>query len=405
MNAVDSVLVAGASAAGLSTVEALRRKGYQGRITVLDAAAGPPYDRPPLSKQVLSGAWQPERAHLRTPAALDALDARFLFGDAATGLDVVERTIRTASGRLLSAQAVVLATGLRPRTLPGQEPLPGVHLLRTLDQARELRRELAAARRIVVVGNGVLGSEIAATCAGLGLDTTLVGIQAAPMAEQFGPRIAGLLACLHTRNGVRLVNGGVGGVLTHRQGRVSGVRLRSGQLLPADLVVVAIGCVPATDWLAASGLRLDDGVVCDSGCRAAPGIYAAGDVARFHHGGLGTHLRLENRTNATAQAGVVAANILGADLPYAPVPYFWTDQFGVRIQLFGTPAADAEVTIAEGGADGSPDDRFVARFEAAGRLTAVLGWNMPKQARLHSRSLAAPAPRPSATAHPASTRP
>lgn len=402
------VLVAGASAAGLGTVEALRRKGFRGRITLVDAASGSPYDRPPLSKQVLSGAWEPERAHLRTAEALDALDAHFLLGDAAVGLDVAERTVRTASGRALRAESVVLATGLRPRRLHGQDELDGVHVLRTLDEARHLRRELGAARRVVVVGNGVLGSEIAATCAGLGLDTTLVGLQDAPMTDQFGPRVAALLAGLHERNGVRLVSGVGIQALAQRDGRVTGVRLPSGQTLPADVVVVAIGCVPATDWLTGSGLRLDDGVVCDAACRAAPGVYAAGDVARFLHEGLGTHVRLENRTNAAAQAVAVAANILGDDHAYTPVPYFWTDQFATKIQFFGTPAAGAGVTVVEGVADGAADQRFVARFENAGRVAAVLGWNMPKQARLHSRALgtstapeAAPEAAPGEAAPPA----
>ncbi|MGP2440415.1 NAD(P)/FAD-dependent oxidoreductase [Streptomyces sp. JW3] len=388
MTAPDSVLVVGASAAGLGTAEALRRKGYQGRLTVLDAEAGLPYDRPPLSKQVLSGAWEPERSHLRAQDALDALEAEFVLGDAAVALDVAGRTVRTASGRELSAQAVVLATGLRARALPGQEDVRGVHVLRTLDDCVALRTVLREAKRVVVVGNGVLGSEIAATAAGMALDTTLVGLQPAPMAEQFGPRVARTLGELHVRNGVRLLNDTGIGSLAHAEGRVTGVRLASGEHLPADVVVVAIGCVPATDWLAGSGLRLDDGVVCDARCRAAAGIWAAGDTARWYHEELGTHVRLENRTNATTQAAAVAADILGAEVAYTPTPYFWTDQFDVKIQVFGTPTDDAEVTIVEGEEGG----RFVARYDRGGRVSAVLGWNMPKQARLHSRSLGQPSP-------------
>lgn len=410
MNVPGSVLVAGASAAGLGTAEALRRKGYRGRLTVLDAAEGAPYDRPPLSKQVLSGAWEPERAYLRPQEALDALDAEFVRGDACVALDAAARTVRTESGRTFGADAVVLATGLRPRRLPGQEELSGLHVLRTLDEALALRDALRRAERVVVVGNGVLGSEIAATSAGLGLSTTLVGLQQAPMEDQFGPRVAGVLAKLHARNGVRLVNGvGIGG-FTRERGRATGVRLPSGEVLPADVVVVAVGCAPATEWLADSGLDLADGVVCDSRCRAAPGVWAAGDLARWYHPALGTHLRLENRTNATAQAGAVAANLLGEDTAYAPVPYFWTDQFDVKIQVFGAPAPDAEVTVVEGSdgteggfgeAGGGKGARFVARYDRAGRTSAVLGWNMPKQTRLHSGPLheaasAVPAPAPSA---------
>ncbi|MFF2328128.1 MULTISPECIES: NAD(P)/FAD-dependent oxidoreductase [unclassified Streptomyces] len=386
MSVPDSVLVVGASAAGLGTAEGLRRKGYQGRLTLLDAAPGPPHDRPPLSKQILAGIWEPERAHLRTPQALDALDAQLLFGDEAVDLEVRTRTVRTRGGRTLRADAVVLSPGLRPRRLPGLPVLRGTHVLHTLDQALALRTELGSARHVVVIGNGVLGAEIAATCAGLGLDTTLVGSGPGPMAGRLGPRIAALLAQLHIRNGVRLINSTTVSGLTHAHDRVTGVRLPGGQTLPADVVVTAIGSEPHTQWLAAGGLRLDDGIVCDAQCRAAPGIYAAGDAARFHHQELGLHMRLENRTNATTQAATVAANILGDERPYTPLPYFWTDQFDVKIQVFGTPTADAALTVVESGDDG----RFVARCDGPQGATAVIGWNMPKQTRLHSQVLAPP---------------
>ncbi|GAB2803967.1 NAD(P)/FAD-dependent oxidoreductase [Streptomyces daliensis] len=387
MSTPGHVLVVGASAAGLGTAEALRRKGYTGRLTVLGDETRLPYDRPPLSKQVLSGAWQPERTQLRAQEVLDALDAEFLLGDAALSLDAETRTVRTASARTLSADAVVVATGLRPRTFPGQEDLRGVHVLRTLDDAMALRGALLDAGdrgRVVVVGDGVLGAEIAATARRMGPSVTLAGPQTAPMTDQLGPHLARLLAELHTEHGVRVRGGTAVAGLTSERGRVSGVRLPDGETLPADVAVVAIGCVPATDWLAGSGLRLADGVVCDSRCRAAEGIYAVGDVARWHHDHLGVPLRLENRTSAVEQAGVVAANILGEDRAYVPVPYFWTDQYDVKIQVYGVPSPDAEVTVVEGG---EHDRRFVAHYTREGRVTAVLGWNMPRQARLHRQAL------------------
>jgi NADPH-dependent 2,4-dienoyl-CoA reductase/sulfur reductase-like enzyme len=391
VNAPDSVLVVGASAAGLTTAEALRRKGYQGRLTLLDAENHLPYDRPPLSKQVLSGTWDSDRAQLRAPEALVALDAEFVLADPAAGLDVATRTVHTATGRAVAADAVVVATGLRARTLPGQEGLAGVHVLRTLDDSVALRADLLTSSRLVVVGEGVLGAEIAATARTMGLDVTLVGPQPAPMTSQVGPLVAGLLADLHTEHGVRLRLGtGVSGLVGTR-GRVSGVRLESGQVLPADVVVVAIGAVPMTDWLTGSGLQIDNGLVCDSRCRAAEGIYAAGDVARFHHQTHDTLLRLENRTNATEQAGVVAANILGADQAYTPVPYFWTDQFDAKIQVHGALPADADVTVVEGD---PANRRFVARYERNGSVTGVLGWNMPKQTRLRRQDVVDALPEP-----------
>lgn len=376
-----NVLVVGASAAGLATVEALRRKGYDGGVTVLGAEAHLPYDRPPLSKQVLAGSWTPSQTTLRTPDALSALDAEFVLGDPAVRLDARARTVHTAQGRALTADAVVLATGLRPRTLPGQDGLAGVHVLRTLDDALALRADLAPGKRVVVVGDGVLGAEIAATVCGLGVPVTLAGPQPAPLAYQFGPLAAALLASLHAGRGVHLRLGSAVTGLSASDGRVDGVRLETGEVLPADVVVVAFGAAPATDWLAGSGVLCDNGVVCDSRCRAADGIYAAGDVARWHHEGLDVLLRLENRTNATEQAAAVAGNILGEDRPYTPVPYFWTNQFDARIHVYGTLSADAEVSMVEGEVAAG---RFVARYHRGGEVVGVLGWNMPKQARLHS---------------------
>ncbi|MFT4247622.1 MAG: FAD-dependent oxidoreductase [Pseudomonas sp.] len=379
------VLVVGASASGLCTVEALRRRGYAGRITVIGDEVHPPYDRPPLSKQVLSGAWEPARAALRSAEAVAALDADFVLGEEAVGLDPSSHSVRLASGRTLSGDAVVIATGVRVRRLPGQETLSGVHVLRTLDDTLALRRDLLAASRVVVVGEGVLGSEIAATARTLGLDVTLAGPLAGPMAAQIGPFASGLLGQLHAARGVRLRLGqGVAG-LVEDAGRVAGVRLIDGEELPADVVVVAIGATPATAWLADSGLLVDNGVVCDAHCRAAEGVYAVGDVARWHHPRLGRLVRFENRTNATEQAEAVAAAILGGEAPYAPVPYFWTDQFDVKIQVFGVIPADADVEIVEGDPAAG---RFVARYSSGGVVTGVLGWNMPKQVRAHRQAVA-----------------
>ncbi|MER5516580.1 FAD-dependent oxidoreductase [Streptomyces sp. NPDC002763] len=384
MTAPGRILVVGASASGLTTVESLRRKGYTGEIAVIGDEPHAPYDRPPLSKQVLSGAWEPQRATLRTEEILSGLDADFVLGDEAVALDPAARTVRTASGRELSADAVVLATGVRPRTLPGQAGLAGVYVLRALDDALALKAELRPGARLVVVGEGVLGSEIAATARTLGLEVTLTGPLSAPMALQVGPMVAGLLAELHQEHGVRLrLGAGVAG-LSGRDGRVTGVELSTGETLAADVVVVAIGASPATEWLTDSGLTLDNGVVCDSRCRAADGIYAVGDVARFHHEGYDRLMRLENRTNATEQAAAVAGVLLGEDRPYVPVPYFWTDQFEAKLQVHGLLPADADVEVVEGDVAAR---RFVLRYSSEGAVTGVLGWNMPKQTRLRRQEV------------------
>jgi NADPH-dependent 2,4-dienoyl-CoA reductase/sulfur reductase-like enzyme len=340
---------------------------------------------------------------LRSQAQLEALGAEFVRGEPAVALDAAERAVTTASGRVLRGDAVVIATGLTPHRLPGQDGLAGVYVLRGLDDALTLRGRLAPGTRLVVVGEGVLGGEIAATARGLGLDVTLVGLGQAVLGDHLGAEIGGLLTRTHAEHGVRLRLGtavealtgtavevltGTAaealastavGALTGDAGRVTGVRLAGGESLPADAVVVAVGCRPATRWLEGSGLVLGDGVECDARCRAAEGVYAVGDVASFVHEGLGRRLRLENRTNATEQAQTVAANILGADRAYTPIPYFWTDQYDVKIQVHGLPSPAAEVTVAEGDLERR---RFAALYREGGRVTGVLGWNMPKQARL-----------------------
>ena len=266
------ILVVGASAAGLSTAEALRRRGFAGRLTIIGDELWAPDDRPPLSKQVLAGGWEPSHIALRPAQTLAALDADLLLGTRAVHLDAAERTVTTADGRCLRADAIVIATGAAPRTIPSHEPLTGVHMLRTMDDALGLSAALRDHRRLVVVGDGVLGMEAAATARLRGVSVTVIGAQAAPMSAQLGPLVADFVADLHHQQGVEVLSGVNVGGLNHRDGRVTAMAIEDGPVLDTDLVLVAIGARPTTDWLNGSGLILDDGVVCNAACAAADGI-------------------------------------------------------------------------------------------------------------------------------------
>lgn len=374
---IERVVVVGASVAGLTAVETLRRQGFDGSISLIGEETYAPYDRPPLSKQILTGTWEIDRITLRDDATLDRLGVDTLFGTRAVSLDPDERSVELSDGEHLRYDGLVIATGVVPRRLPSGHEMAGVYVMRTIDDALGLRTHLLAGRRLVVIGAGILGCEVAAAAQKAGLEVCVVDPAPVPMLRQVGEEIGRHVAALHRDNGVDIRCGiGVRRLMGDRS--VTGVELATGEVLDADVVLVAIGGFPATDWLAGSGLTLDDGVVCDSTCRAAPGVYAAGDVARWWHDTLGTYIRVEHRMNATEQAIAAATNLLGADTPFTPVPYFWTDQYETKIQAYGTFPADSTVEIALGDPE---EGRFLARYIQEDRVAGVLAWNMPKEVR------------------------
>ncbi|OBH55029.1 pyridine nucleotide-disulfide oxidoreductase [Mycobacterium mantenii] len=371
------VVVVGAGVAGMRAAETLRRDGYDGALTIVGAERQAPYHRPPLSKKLLSG--QVHRAGIDMAPQFD-MDARVLRGATAVGLDMSGRTVQVRDdGQNLSLDfdGVVIASGAEPREWPGGQAPDGVLLLRTVEDCLSIRERLGSRPRVVVVGGGFIGSEVAATCRLLGLDVVLVEKASGPLVQALGAELAPLWAKLHREHGVDLrVGVGVDGFVGN--GRVEAVRLTDGSHVPADVVIVGLGVTPATGWLDGSGLHLDDGVVCDA-TGAAEGttgdgtVVAAGDVARWWHPIYERHLRTEHWDDAARQ-GEAAARTLLAGPEHAEafdaVPYFWSDQYDVKLQMLGVPTDYDAVEVIEGNPEGW---EFVGAYGRGGRTIAVLG--------------------------------
>jgi NADPH-dependent 2,4-dienoyl-CoA reductase/sulfur reductase-like enzyme len=379
---MDRIVVVGSSLAGLWACESLRGGGYAGIITLIGEEAHQPYDRPPLSKALLKGDLEPDRILLRKPESLAESDLDLRLGVRATAFDAPSRAVTLETGEVVVGDGVIIATGSVPKPLPGQPVLDGVTMLRTLDDSLDLRRRLADEPPVVVIGAGFIGLEVAATAAQTGCAVTVLEGAAAPLMRGLGAEMGEVVARVHARNGVEVRCGVQVAGIEGEGGRVTGVRLGGGDLVPADVVVVGIGVTPATDWLAGSGMEIRDGVVCDESLRAAPRVYAAGDCARWVNalfGDAGEEMRVEHWTNAAEQGAAAAVNLL-AELagepttPFAPVPFFWSDQFDSRIQFVGRAHGDDEVQVVAGDIDG----KFMAIYGHDERLRGVLGVGMPK---------------------------
>ncbi|KPI19320.1 Ferredoxin--NAD(+) reductase [Actinobacteria bacterium OK006] len=366
----------GASLAGLSAARSLRKQGYDGRLVVIGDELHRPYDRPPLSKEFLAGTLGEADLSLETDD--EDLRAEWLLGARAAGLDRAERAVRLADGREVRADGIVIATGAVARTLPGSEGLAGVHTLRTLDDARALRDELARGGRLVVIGGGFIGAEVASTAYALGLDVTVVEAAPTPLAGPLGARMGDIVSALHVDHGVRLLCGvGVKGLSGER--RVDAVLLEDGRSIPGDIVVVGVGARPCVEWLEGSGVELDNGVKCGADGRTSlAGVVAVGDCANWYDPRAGAHRRVEHWTGARERPDAAIATLLagGAVEPGVPrPPYFWSDQYGVKIQFAGHAAAADSVTIEAGAAD---DRDVLAVYRRAGVPVAVLGMNQPR---------------------------
>ena len=387
MSTSDHIVVVGSSLAGLRSVEAIRGAGFPGPVSLVGTEKHyPPIDRPPLSKGFLKGG---DGSALRVD---EDLDLDLYLGHRAVSLDMTSRQVALDDGSVLGYQGLVVATGATERRLAGAEGKRNVHLLRSLEQAAALRSVLTPGARVAVIGAGVLGCEIAATCRDLHHPVTVIDVASEPMLRILGPAIAPLLADLHREHGARLLM--CRKILGLRGHDVAdAVLLDNDDVVEADVIVVAIGAFPETRWLETSGLELADGVVCDSMCFAVNGgrrIVAAGDVARWEHPLLGSSIRVEHWTNAVSQGKRAGQNLvaelcgLGEPEPYEVLPYFWTDQYGWKLQFIGVLGTEATFE------EGQPGDRkFVVSYRTDGRLVGVLFANAPSRLAVWRKTITA----------------
>ncbi len=383
---LQRVVVVGASLAGLRACETLRASGFEGDVVLIGAEPEPPYDRPPLSKKLLAGEWEPDRIQLRSLESVEGLRLDLRLGVAATSLDTQSRVIALEGGAVVAYDALVIATGATPRRLPGQPELRGVTQLRTLADALDLRTRLLGEglRRVTVIGAGFIGLEVAATARQAGCVVTVLEGAPAPLIRGLGAELGTAVAGVHARHGVEIRCGVQVVGIEGSGGAVTGVRLGDGEVVVSDVVVVGVGVAPATDWLEGSELTLADGIVCDSSLwSGVPGVYAAGDCARWHNRLFDPHddavMRVEHWTNAAEQGAAAAASLLAVSRGEAPpayesVPFFWSDQFDSRIQFVGRAHGDDEIHVIAG----DPNGAFAAMFGWQGRLRGVVGVNMPK---------------------------
>ncbi|MED5263288.1 MAG: FAD-dependent oxidoreductase [Myxococcota bacterium] len=387
MASLERIVVVGGSLAGLRAAEALRQKGFEGTLSLVGAENREPYDRPPLSKDVLAGRWEPEQTALARDG-LAPLELDLHLGCRATGLDPAAREVELEDGRRLGFDGLVIATGATPRTLPFEGPRAGIHTLRTLDDCLAIRDELERSPRVAVVGAGFIGAEVAATCRARGLDVSLVEPMPIPFGPSLGDDVGTALCDEHRDRGVDL-RLGVGVTGFGGSGRVESVQLEDGSEIAADVVVVGVGVFPETRWLESSGIELDNGVVCDATCATGiAGVVAAGDVARWPNPLFDDRpMRIEHWSNATEQARHAVETLLAGETggePFGPVPFVWSDQYDLKIQSAGYLPGFDDSRVVHGSL---AERKFVKLYARKGRLVGAVAFGEPRQLIGYRRAL------------------
>ena len=374
----QTFVIVGASLAGGRAAQALRREGFDGRVVLIGAEPDPPYERPPLSKEYLRGDMPREKIFLATAETYREQEIELRLGTHATAIDPREHAVGLEGGERIAYDKLLLATGGRPRRLgaPGND-LDGIYYLRTVADCERIAQELLPGRRLAVIGAGFIGAEVAATARGMGLEVQVLEMAPVPLARALGEELGRIYAEIHRDHGVQL-HTGEAIERFEGSGRVERVVGSSGRTIDCNFVVVGVGIEPATELAEAAGLEVGNGIMVNELCEtSAADVYAAGDVANFHHPLLGTRLRVEHWSNAQNQGVAAAKNMLGRREAYADIPWFWSDQYGLNMQYVGHATRWDEIALRGDVAARS----FTAFYIDGGRLQAALAVNRHRDIR------------------------
>lgn len=371
----ERVLIIGAGHAAGQAIATLKQKKFAGKIMLVGEEPYLPYQRPPLSKKFLAGEMPPERLYFKPPGFYDEPNIEMRLNTRIEAIDPDRHRVITAAGDTIVYDKLILATGSRARRLPVDgDDLAGVHYLRSIDDVNRIREEIEHAKRIVIVGAGYIGLEVAAVTRQLGLDVTVLEMADHVMSRVVSPQVSAFYEAEHAAHGVNLMlSTGLGAF--RGDGRVDRVETADGQTIAADFVIVGIGVVPNTELASAAGLKVDDGIVVDERCQASdPAIFAIGDCTSHPNRIYDRCVRLESVHNAVEQGKTAAANIAGDDVRYVQVPWFWSDQYDLKLQIAGLSGGYDQVLLR-----GDPVERsFACLYLKGGRLIAVDGINSPR---------------------------
>jgi len=380
----DTIIIIGGGQAGAQVAQSLRQNGHDGTIRLIGEESYPPYQRPPLSKKFLSGEIGPDSLWIRPPAFYGTQNIDFIPDSRVTRVDPSAKRVELENGNTVSFDRLVLATGTRARELPVEGAgLDGVVSLRSIDDVDNIRNRLQAASNLVIVGAGYIGLEVAAVARMMGKAVTVIEAQDRAMKRVVSPQISGFYEELHRSKGVQLrFDTPLEGI--EGEGTVSGVRIGGGDVLPADMVLVAVGAIPNDDLATECGIETDNGIIVDGGGQTSlEPIYAAGDCTRFYSSRYGRSVRMESVQNAIDQAKAVAQSLTGEDIDYDPLPWFWSDQYDVKLQIAGlSDGYDDTVTV------GDPaKQKFYVAYLRKGQLIAVDSINSPRSHMMARRAI------------------